>query len=200
MYDLHNNNGVVMLQKLPSGLRRKIANYFLKPSDFVDLIGVRKGDSILEIGMPVGLFANELLNKVGNEGKIYVAGPSQDSLSRLSSISKKHNLKLSLLSDVLTGEALKSKKVDKVVLTNLLSSTLKPDKFCLSLDQYLKDGSEIILIDWDDKFKNIGPLEERKVTKEDALKLMKRCGMKFKKLLNLSGYHYGIVFEYRNTK
>ena len=82
-----------------------------------------------------------------------------------------------------------------MVLTNLLSNTLKPDSFCLALGQYLKPDSEIVLIDWDNKIKNVGPSMKRRVTKEDALRLMHSCGMQFKRILQLPGYHYGMVFS-----
>lgn len=189
-----------MIQKLPTGIRRKIANYFLKPKEFVESIDISPGNRVLEIGVPVGFFAKDLLDKVGSDGEVYVAGPNRDSLSRLATISKHRNLKLGLLSDLLTGDAIHGKRIDKVILTNLLSNTLQPDKFCLSLEQYLKNDSEVILIDWDGRFENVGPMSDRKVTREDALKLMKKCGMKFKRLLNLSGYHYGIVFEFDSSK
>lgn len=186
-----------MLQAFPKKLRSKIRNRFLNPAKIVEGLDIREGNKVLEIGMPLGFFAPSLLNKVGTEGAVYVAGPSQESFGKLAHLAQRKNLKFALLADLLTGEAFNPGEVDLVVLTNLLSSTIKPDSFCLAIGQYLKPDSEVVLIDWDNKA-SVGPLMERRVTKEQALKLMHSCGMRFKRILKLSGYHYGIVFGFED--
>lgn len=185
-----------MLQALPKRLRTKIASRFLNPTRLVNDLDISSGSKILEIGLPIGFFAPALLNKVGGEGVVYVAGPNKDSFGKLSHLKSRKNLQPRLLADILTGEAIPTGEIDTVILTNLLSATIKPDSFCLAIGQYMNANSEIILIDWDNKDKNVGPLMERRVTKEDALKLMHSCGMRFKRVLNLPGYHYGMVFSF----
>jgi hypothetical protein len=185
-----------MLQALPKRLRTKIASRFLNPTRLINDLDIRPGSNVLEIGLPIGFFAPALLNKVGDEGLVYVAGPNQDSFGKLSHLKSRKNLQPRLLADILTGEAIPTGEIDTVILTNLLSSTIKPDSFCLAIGQFMNANSEIILIDWDNKDKNVGPLMERRVTKEDALKLMHSCGMRFKRVLNLPGYHYGMVFSF----
>ena len=185
-----------MLQAFPKKLHSRIASHFLNPTAVIDGLDVRIGHKVLEIGLPIGFFAPALLNKVGEEGGIFVAGPSLDSFGKLSHLAERKNLEFLLLADVLTGGAIPNGSLDTVVLTNLLSSTIKPDSFCLAIGQYLKSDSEIVLIDWDSKIINVGPSMDRRVTKEDALRLMNSCGMSFKRLIDLPGYHYGMVFSF----
>ncbi len=184
-----------MLQALPKRLRNKVVSRFFSPSKVVEDLDIRSGDRVLEIGLPVGFFAPALLNKTGTEGAVFVAGPNTDSFGKLSHISARKDLRFCLLADLISGEAVEPASIDTVVLTNLLSSTAKPDTFCLSIGQYLKPQSQIVLIDWESNEK-VGPAMERRVTKEEALKLMHSCGMRFSRLLNLPGYHYGMVFEF----
>lgn len=186
-----------MLQAFPKKLRSKITRHFFSPSKVVDDLDIRQGDKILEIGMPVGFFAPALLNKVGIEGTVYAAGPNRESFEKLSHLAEKKNLQHVLLADILTGDALSHGEINMVILTNLLSNTIKPDSFCLSIGQYLKPDSEIVLIDWNTEEK-VGPSMERRVTKEQALKLMHSCGMRFKRILKLPGYHYGMVFSFED--
>lgn len=187
-----------MLQSLPRGIRHKLSNHFLNPSKVVEDLDVRTGQKVLEIGMPIGFFAPALLNKVGRDGVVYVAGPNHESFEKLSHLAEHKNLSFKLLADLLTGGSIPEGDLDVVVLTNLLSNTLKPDSFCLALGQYLKPDSEIVLIDWDNQIKHVGPSMERRVTKEDALRLMHSCGMQFKRILHLPGYHYGMVFSFKS--
>ena len=186
-----------MLQSLPKGVRHKMSSYFMNPSSVVEDIDIRAGNKVLEIGMPIGFFAPALLNKVGTDGMVYVAGPNHESFEKLGHLAERKNLSFKLLADLLTGGSIPEGEIDTVVLTNLLSNTLKPDSFCLAIGQYLKPDSEIVLIDWDNKIKSVGPSMERRVTKEDALRLMHSCGMQFKRILKLPGYHYGMVFSFK---
>ena len=186
-----------MLQSLPKYFRHKLSGNFMNPSSVVDGIDIKPGDKVLEIGNPIGFFAPALLNKVEYEGRVYVAGPNRESFGKFSHLSEKKNLRFVLLADLLAGDGIKPGDIDIIFLTNLLSSTMKPDSFCLSIGQYLKPDSEVVLIDWDIKDKQVGPAIEQRVTKEEALKLMHSCGMKFKRVLDLPGYHYGIVFSFK---
>ena len=186
-----------MLQALPKKFRSKVANYFMSPSRVIDGLDIRPGSNVLELGMPIGLFAPSLLKKVLPNGTVYIAGPNDESFEKFSQYSNNKNIKFELLADLISGGTIPPGTIDTILLTNLLSNTLQPDSFCLALGQYLKADSEIVLIDWDSKFQSVGPKMERRVTKEDALKLMNSCGMIFKRILNLPGYHYGMVFSFK---
>ncbi len=186
-----------MLQALPKKFRSQFAHHFLNPTTVLEDLDIRPGQQVLEIGMPIGFFAPALLKKVTHQGLVFVAGPNQQSFEKLNHLSTNKNLSFKLLADILTGEAFQPGQIDTVILTNLLSNTVKPDTFCMAIGQYLKPDSEIVLIDWDSKDKAVGPTMERRVTQEDALRLMHRCGMNFKRMLHLSGYHYGLVFSFK---
>ena len=55
--------------------------------------------------------------------------------------------------------------------------------------------SEVVLIDWDTQQEKVGPLHERRMSKEQAIQLLAQCGLKFKRVLHITGYHYGLVFS-----
>ncbi|MBI2798361.1 hypothetical protein HYX70_03645 [Candidatus Saccharibacteria bacterium] len=184
-----------MLQALPKKILKRISHHFYSPTEILAEINVRAGANVLEIGLPVGFFATALLGKVGDQGRVYITGPNQESLEKLAHLTARENFHPVMLADVLAGHGLAQNSIDLVILTNLLSKSYHPDKFCLSLGQYLKPDSEVVLIDWDaTQTKHVGPVAERRVSREDALKLLTACGMQFKRVLNIPGYHYGLVF------
>ncbi len=186
-----------MLQALPKKFRTKFTHPFLNPQEVLDGLDIREGSRVLEIGLPIGYFAQALLKKVGPNGIVYVAGPNHESFEKLDHLAEHKNLFFKLLADLVPGSALNEGDVDTVILTNLLSNTVKPDTFCMAIGQFLNPEGEIVLIDWDSQIKNVGPAMERRVTKEEALRLMHRCGMSFKRVLQLPGYHYGMVFSFK---
>lgn len=189
-----------MLQTLPKKILKRISHHFFSPAEILAEIDIQPTDNVLEIGMPVGFFAPSLLQTVDETGGVYVAGPSQESLEKLSHLSAHKQLHPVMLADVVAGHGVVQGSIDLVILTNLLSKSYHPDKFCLSIGQYLKPDSEIVLIDWDTRTKHVGPAAERRVSREDALKLLTACGMQFKRVLHIPGYHYGLVFSFSQKR
>lgn len=187
----------MLSRSLPKKVLDRISKGFMSPSVFLDQLDIGLGDRVLEMGLPIGFFAPASLAKVGENGEAYVSGPTHESLERIGHLATKHkNLKTTLLADVLMGKAAPPHSIDWVILTNLLSNSYHPDQFCLSIGQYLKPDSRIVLIDWDATDPNVGPINEQRVSKEQAIKLLSGCGMNFLRVLQAPGYHYGLVFGF----
>lgn len=182
------------VKSLPRKIMARVSHRFMPPSALVQTIHIRPGAKILELGNPVGFFAPACLRAVGDEGAVYAAGPTVESLEKLTHMRSFSNLHNVLLADVLVGKAVPKSSIDVILLTNLLSNSLHPDQFCLALDQYLKPHGEIVLIDWDTRYASVGPDIGRRVSKEEAIKLITQCGLVFRRVLKTPGYHYGLVF------
>ena len=185
-----------MLSALPKKVLDRFSKHFLSPSGLFEGLDVREGQSILEIGQPIGFFTPAALGKVGDGGNVYVAGPDNESLEKLGHLAHHKNLHTILLSDVLTGKSIPNHSLDLVILTNLLSNSVHPADFCLSLWQYLKPDSQVVLIDWDTADSHVGPRPTHRVSREEAIKLFGQCGLDFSRVLKTPGYHYGLVFSF----
>lgn len=184
-----------MLRALPSKILSRVSRKFLDPHELLAEAKVSSGDKVLELGSPIGYFAAAALREVGDSGSVYVAGPSNDSLEAVSHFSHHENLHPVLLRDVLLGKTVPLHLIDTVILTNLLSSSLHPGEFCMSINQFLKPTSQVILVDWDSEIREVGPDPAQRVSREQAVKLMAQCGMEFERVLKTPGYHYGLVFR-----
>ncbi len=184
-----------MLSALPKKILNRISTKFLTPQELLSEVGLQTGQSVLELGSPIGFFAHAALPLVGAEGHVYVAGPTGESLEALSHLEHHENFKPVLLRDVLQGKTVPLHTVDVVILTNLLSNALHPGDFCLSIAQYLKPRSQVVLIDWDSRDEQVGPAPSQRVSREEAIKLLSGCGLEFVRVLKTPGYHYGVVFH-----
>lgn len=167
----------------------------MDPPSLLAEIGIGANQTVLELGSPIGFFAPTAVTLVGQEGKVYVAGPTQESLEALSYLQHHDAFKPILLREILQAKTIAPQSVDYVLLTNILSSALHPGDFCLSIVPYLKPGGEVALIDWDDKFGGVGPDKKQRVTREQAIQLLASCGLEFTRVLHTPGYHYGVVFR-----
>lgn len=182
------------LRKLPRHISARVTKHLLSPSVVLQELGVSEGDTLLELGNPVGFFAPAAVSLVGSPGRVIVAGPNEDSFDRIGHLVEQRMIEPVLLADVLLGRAFDHHSVDLVLLTNLLSSSLHPNQFCLSLGGYLKFDARIVLMDWE-VHTGVGPEHERKVSREDAIRMLTGCGWKFESTLRMPGYHYGLVFR-----
>lgn len=185
---------VYTLKKLPTRVRSRMSHHLISPRAVLDELDVQEGDTVLELGNPTGFFAQTSLQSVGEPGRVIVAGPNQASFDRIAHLARYRQLETVLLADVLLGRAFEYHSVDWVILTNLLSSSMHPDHFCLSIGNYLKKTGQVVLLDWDTALVP-GPDSARRVSREDAVRLLAGCGMTFTRTLKTPGYHYGLVFK-----
>jgi len=184
-----------MLSALPQKILHRISNKFVSPQALLAEIGVQPGQSILELGSPIGFFAHAALEAVGPQGSVYAAGPTPESLESLDHFKHRENFRPVLLRDIVQGKTVPLHAIDVVILTNLLSNAIHPGDFCISIVQYLKPGSEVVLMDWDSQDESVGPSKSQRVTREAAIKLLSQCGLEFTRVLKTPGYHYGVVFH-----
>lgn len=184
-----------MLSALPQKILSRISSKFISPQSLLEEVGVRAGQKVLELGSPIGFFAPAALAAVGETGTVYVGGPTNESLEALGYLHHHENFKPVLLRDILRGKTVPLHTIDLVILTNLLSNAIHPGDFCISIAQYLKPGSEVVLIDWDSQVDEVGPAKTQRVSREAAIKLLASCGLEFVRVLKTPGYHYGVVFH-----
>lgn len=184
------------LKKLPRRVRTRLSHHLISPAVLVHDLAVGIGDTVLELGSPLGLFAPAAIKAVGKPGKVIVAGASDEALGRISHLKRFSQLETVLLADVLLGRAISRQSVDWILLTNLLSSSLNPDHFCISVSQYAKPNARVVLVDWRARDgAGAGPLSGRRVSQEKAIHLLQSCGMKFERALATPGYQYALVFK-----
>jgi hypothetical protein len=168
----------------------------ISPAILVHDLGISVGDTVLELGSPLGLFAPAVVKAVGKPGKVIVAGASEEALERISHLKRYSQHETVLLADVLLGRAISRQSVDWILLTNLLSSSLNPDHFCISVSQYAKPDARVVLVDWRASDRSgAGPISDRRVSQEKAIHLLQSCGMKFERALATPGYQYALVFK-----
>ncbi len=185
-------------KKLPSHLRASFSQHLLSPRAVLDELGIHEGDTLFEVGNPVGFFAAAGLALVGQPGKVIVAGPNEESFDRISHLEMHGHMNQVLLADVLTNRAFEHHSADWIMLTNVLSSSLHPDQFCLAVGDYLKPTGSIVLLDWQVD-QPAGPEHDRRVDSEQAIRTLTNCGMSFERALHTPGYHYGLVFRAKTT-
>ena len=181
-------------RKLPGSIRSGLSQHLLSPRAVLSELKIDEGDTLFELGNPVGFFAAAGLAAVGKPGRFIVAGPNDESFDRIAHLRGQPQLQEVMLADVLTNRAFDHHSADWIILTNVLSSSLYPDQFCLSIGSYLKSSGRVALLDWNSELA-AGPEVQRRIDSEQAIRLLTDCGLVFERALNTPGSHYGLVFK-----
>ena len=67
--------------------------------------------------------------------------------------------------------------------------------FAKEVYRIVKKGGKILVIDWTDSFRSMGPHPESIVVRDVAKKLFEECGFKFEKDIESGEHHYGIILR-----
>lgn len=118
-----------MLLGLPKQILARVGMRAMSPADVISQIGVSANWRVLELGNPVGFFAEALHRVIGEAGTIIVAGPNPESLEKLHDEVDHGHTQTTDLGDVLVGRSAPAHSLDLIILTNALSNMAHADNF-----------------------------------------------------------------------
>jgi ubiquinone/menaquinone biosynthesis C-methylase UbiE len=122
-----------------------------QPDKVMDLVGVRKGMIIGEIGAGHGYFTFKLSERVGESGKIYANDISRSALKYLSDRCKREGV---TNIETVIGEVedpLLPKDLDMVFIVNAFHDLTRPVELLNNLSLSLKPKAPVVILDRDPK-------------------------------------------------
>lgn len=67
-------------QCIPRALQNPLRRRFMPPSRDLDLLGLREGDTVADLGAGVGYFDTEVLRRIGSSGRLVAVDPDGENL------------------------------------------------------------------------------------------------------------------------
>ena len=168
-----------------------------KPDQVVELMALKPGANIADIGAGTGYFTRRFARAVGPTGQAtgFDLEPNmvvymQKDAARL----KLANYKAVKIDVNATG--LPEKHFDVIFLSNTYHHIANPVKYFAGLRKYLKPDGRLIILDFKKIKSPVGPLLKHKITKEDVVKTLQSAGFRpGKENLALLPYHYYLEFS-----
>lgn len=184
-----------LIQRLedPKTIARK------QPEKVMALLGVKRGETVADIGAGTGLFTFRLANIVGPEGKVY-AVEIEDALLKVITDRKEENHYANVLpvKSSETSPNLPPESCDKLLLVSSYEYFSDPVAFMTNARQALKPGGSVAIIALDGARINTKRniiLKDRLYTLDVLVDEMKRAGFTLRKEHPLFKDRLFLIFE-----
>ncbi len=172
---------------------------FLEPHNVIGQMELQSGMRVADLGAGVGLLSIAAAKAVGDAGKVYAVEVQKNLIERLKNQTREarvHNVE-ALWGDIerVQGTHLKDMAVDAVIASNVLFQVTDKNGFVAEVTRILKPGGKVLLVDWRESYRGMGPHIEQVVTEVEAKNLFEKAGFRLVKKIDAGQHHYGIIFR-----
>ncbi|MDZ7726010.1 MAG: methyltransferase domain-containing protein [Candidatus Campbellbacteria bacterium] len=172
--------------------------YFSDPEYNIQQLGPKEGDEVADLGAGSGAHTFVLAEAVGLPGAVYAVDIQKDILKELSTRATKEGYTniAPLVADIERekGIELDDSSLDSAVASNVLFQTDDRPAFLKEAFRILKPEGRLLVIDWSESFRGMGPPPENVVSAEEVKNIATEVGFKFEKEISAGAHHYGLIF------
>lgn len=172
---------------------------FAHPNRNVAAFGVQSGMRVADFGAGSGAYVLGIAKRLDGTGKVYAIDVQRDLLRRIANEAMRRgysNVEVIWADlEVPRASKLANASIDLVLVSNLLFQV--PDKVAVLREarRTIKSTGIVVVIDWSDSFRGLGPMKEDVVKKEDMLKYAQKAGLELKNEFAAGEHHYGLILR-----
>lgn len=170
----------------------------LDPDHILEEAGIRQGMRVADLGVGgIGHFLFPAAKMVGEKGMVFAVDVLKSVLD-----ANKSRLKIAGYANVTMiwgdierpgGTRIPDNAVDLAVMVNILYAVNKPAALSEAKRILGTDGS-LLVVEWKPQGAPMGPAPERRLAKEETMRLAQTAGFFLKKEFEAGPHHYGLVF------
>ena len=164
------------------------------PDKLVELLDLKPGQSVADIGAGTGYISRRMAKKVGPEGKIYAVDIQQEMLDRLSKNMRAHGLQNVVpVLGTSTDPNLPPNSIDLAIMVDVYHEVSHPYELMQSIVTALKPGGRVAFVEYraEDEsvpIKRVHKMSEGQVKKEAAA-----AGLKWEKTISELPWQHLII-------
>ncbi len=172
---------------------------FIVPDIVATHFHVRFGDRVADLGAGSGHFTRALSRLVGPQGKVFAVEIQKqlaESLAQMARTERLSNVE-PIWGDLesLGGTKISDGTLDAVLLSNTLSMLEDKATAFKECARILRKGGKLLVIDWTNSFKGMGPAAHMVVSESLAKDLPLPAGFVFERTFPAGEHHYGLSFR-----
>lgn len=157
-------------------------------------VGLKSGDTVVDIGAGTGYYAFPAATIVGPEGRVYTADVSPELVELVRE--RARDRKLPNVVPVLSSRTripIEDAVADVAILANVLHGI--PPKTVDEAVRLLRPGGRLVNVDWKKEPMSHGPPVEHRLSPGEASAVLTSRGLVRVDSFDLGPYHYVLVFE-----
>ena len=169
-----------------------------RPARLIRAIGVRRGDTVAEIGAGTGYLVRRLARALGPEGRVYAVDVEPRMLPIL--IERLRCAGLANVTPVLGRDddpLLPAGSCDLVLVVNTYHHFPGGPRYLRRLRGLLRPGGRLVNVDFDRRETPVGPPIERRIARETFLRHARRAGLRLSREVTFLPYQYCLVLRPR---
>lgn len=172
---------------------------FAHPDENIKALELKEKMRVADFGAGSGYYAIALGRAVGPDGKVYAIDVQKELLSRIKSRAleqKVRNVETIWADlDQVGSTKLADSSIDAVVVANVLFQSEHKDRLIAEVRRILKTGHFVMIIDWNDIDRPLGPHKSQLFPEVAAKKLLESSGFEFWRAFYAGAHHYGLIYR-----
>jgi len=167
-----------------------------KPDEVVQVLNLKSGQIVADIGAGSGYFTVPFAHRVGPAGKVYAVDIDREMLAYIEQRAQQESLQniQTVLADP-HNPKLAPASVDLIFICATLHHITDRAKYYPLLAQALRPGGRVVNIDFEKRPLPVGPSLEMKIARADVLSEFAAAGFHLAKEFDFLPYEYFLVFE-----
>lgn len=171
---------------------------FAHPGRNVAELGIEPGMKVADFGSGSGAYVFTIAEILRGNGHAYAIDVQKDLLRKTKNEATRRGYKNVevLWGDLESagGSKLAERSVDLVLISNLLFQVREKKIVIAEAWRILQSNGQLVIIDWSDSFRGMGPQQSDVVTKEKAIALALESGFQLAREFSAGAHHYGLIF------
>lgn len=172
---------------------------FVVPENVATHFHLREGDAVGDFGAGSGFFEKILSRIVGKTGKVYAVEIQKPLVERVAAMVEEEKIENTevLWCDIETenGCTLEDGILDAGILSNALFQFGNRGAALEEIRRLLRKGGKLLVLDWSDSARGVGPKPETLLPEADAKALIEQHHFRFTRAFPAGEYHYGLAFQ-----
>jgi ubiquinone/menaquinone biosynthesis C-methylase UbiE len=167
----------------------------IPPKRVLDLMDLKNGQTMLDIGAGTGYFAIPALSIIGAEGKLVVADISPEMLADIKSKIPENQTNIEYLLCETNHLGLTHKSFDQILMAFVFHEIEHQKAYLQMLKPLLTENGQLTLVEWAKADSPMGPPKHERIEFNEVLNLAETVGFKLGQYAEINDYQYACTFK-----
>jgi ubiquinone/menaquinone biosynthesis C-methylase UbiE len=167
-----------------------------KPEELLDLLGIKEGDTVADIGAGPGFFSLRAAQRVGSPGKVFAVDVQQEMIDGLKRMARQSGLEniVPILGD-LDNPKLPENSVDAVLVVITYHEFSDPADMMRHIYKAMKRDAQLLIVEYKAEDPNSRVEPAHKMSEADILREISAFGFRREKVIDIIPAQHVFIFK-----